>query len=299
MNLDLCRYLCLDEADRMVRAATLRALLCHALLRHCCCRHCRDDAPARMRRKQRQPCSRKAPCALAACLCAAGAVCCDVAVRCSCHASVQVDTGFEEDLREIISFFRGQRQTVMFSATMPDKIRAFAASALVKPVTVNVSRAGAANLSVLQVRCLACRASLRCWRTCVFQFLSGAAKIAVLVYLVLRGTAGSVPSAPAAHTTLHMQEVEYVKAEDKLARLAECLQKTAPPVLVFAEKTRDVDMVHEYLLTRSVNAVAIHGAPSATLPHTHLLCGCLDLLTAACASVLRPPRPAHRRCMAC
>ena len=62
-----------------------------------------------------------------------------------------MDTGFEEDLREIISYFKAQRQTVMFSATMPDKIRAFAASALVQPVTVNVSRAGAANLSVLQV----------------------------------------------------------------------------------------------------------------------------------------------------
>ena len=65
---------------------------------------------------------------------------------------VQVDTGFEEDLREIMSFFKGQRQTAMFSATMPDKIRAFAASALVAPVTVNVSRAGAANLDVTQVR---------------------------------------------------------------------------------------------------------------------------------------------------
>eukprot|EP00892_Ulva_mutabilis_P011492 jgi/Ulvmu1/8715/UM047_0055.1 len=132
MTLDLCRYLCLDEADRMV------------------------------------------------------------------------DTGFEEDLREIISFFRGQRQTAMFSATMPEKIRAFASSALVAPITVNVARAGAANKNVLQ-------------------------------------------------------EVEYVKAEDKLARLEECLQKTAPPVMVFAEKTRDVDMVHEALLLRNVNAAAIHG----------------------------------------
>ena len=67
-------------------------------------------------------------------------------------ACLQVDTGFEEDLREIISYFKAQRQTVMFSATMPDKIRAFAASALVQPVTVNVSRAGAANLSVLLAR---------------------------------------------------------------------------------------------------------------------------------------------------
>ena len=64
---------------------------------------------------------------------------------------VQVDTGFEEDVREIMSFFKGQRQTVMFSATMPDKIRAFAASALIDPITVNVARAGAANLDVTQV----------------------------------------------------------------------------------------------------------------------------------------------------
>lgn len=38
----------------------------------------------------------------------------------------------------------------MFSATMPMKIRAFAESALVDPVTVNVGRAGAANLDVIQ-----------------------------------------------------------------------------------------------------------------------------------------------------
>jgi ATP-dependent RNA helicase DDX41 len=56
-----------------------------------------------------------------------------------------------------------------------------------------------------------------------------------------------------------VQEVEYVKAEDKLARIGEALQKTAPPVIIFAEHTRDVDMVHEYLLTKGVNAVAIHG----------------------------------------
>lgn len=38
----------------------------------------------------------------------------------------------------------------MFSATMPQKILAFAESALVDPVTVNVGRAGAANLDVIQ-----------------------------------------------------------------------------------------------------------------------------------------------------
>ena len=56
-----------------------------------------------------------------------------------------------------------------------------------------------------------------------------------------------------------VQEVEYVKQEAKLVYLLECLQKTAPPVLVFAEKTKDVDDIHEYLLVKGVEAVAVHG----------------------------------------
>lgn len=73
-----------------------------------------------------------------------------------------------------------------------------------------------------------------------------------------------------------VQEVEYVKAEDKLERLEACLQKTAPPVMVFAEKTRDVDMVHEALLLRNINASAIHGAaasfPLRPLPFVRPAC---------------------------
>ncbi|EIE26736.1 P-loop containing nucleoside triphosphate hydrolase protein [Coccomyxa subellipsoidea C-169] len=123
---------------------------------------------------------------------------------CLDEADRMVDMGFEEDIREVLSYFKAQRQTLMFSATMPMKIKAFAESALVDPVTVNVGRAGAANLDVIQ-------------------------------------------------------EVEYVKQEAKLVYLLECLQKTAPPVLVFAEKTADVDDIHEYLLVKGVEAVAVHG----------------------------------------
>jgi hypothetical protein len=36
-------------------------------------------------------------------------------------------------------------------------------------------------------------------------------------------------------------------------------QKTPPPVLVFAENKRDVDSIHEHLLRKNVEAVAIHG----------------------------------------
>lgn len=123
---------------------------------------------------------------------------------CLDEADRMVDLGFEDDLREILSYFKSQRQTLMFSATMPAKIRAFAHSALVDPVTVNVGRSGAANLDVIQ-------------------------------------------------------EVEYVKQEAKLVYLLECLQKTAPPVMVFAENQRDVDDVHEYLLLKGVEAAAVHG----------------------------------------
>jgi ATP-dependent RNA helicase DDX41 len=56
-----------------------------------------------------------------------------------------------------------------------------------------------------------------------------------------------------------LQEVEYVKQEAKIVYLLECLQKTPPPVLIFAEKKQDVDAIHEYLLLKGVEAVAIHG----------------------------------------
>jgi len=115
-----------------------------------------------------------------------------------------IDLGFEEDVRTVFDYFKHQRQTVLFSATMPKKIQEFAMSALVKPVIVNVGRAGAANLDVIQ-------------------------------------------------------EVEYVKSEAKIVYLLECLQKTAPPVLIFAGSVGGVDDIHEYLLLKGVDAVAIHG----------------------------------------
>ncbi|KAG1656000.1 putative ATP-dependent RNA helicase DDX41 [Nymphon striatum] len=123
---------------------------------------------------------------------------------CLDEADRMIDMGFEEDIRTIFSYFKGQRQTLLFSATMPKKIQNFARSALVKPVTVNVGRAGAASSDIIQ-------------------------------------------------------EVEYVKQEAKIVYLLECLQKTPPPVLVFAEKKQDVDSIHEYFLLKGVEAVAIHG----------------------------------------
>lgn len=57
-----------------------------------------------------------------------------------------------------------------------------------------------------------------------------------------------------------IQEVEYVNQEAKIVHLLECIQKTQPPVLIFAEKKQDVDAIHEYLLLKGIEAVAIHGS---------------------------------------
>ena len=123
---------------------------------------------------------------------------------CLDEADRMIDMGFEEDVRTIFSYFRAQRQTLLFSATMPKKIQNFARSALVCPITVNVGRAGAASMNI-------------------------------------------------------RQDVEFVKTEAKIVFILECLQKTPPPVLIFAERKQDVDAIQEYLLLKGVQAVSTHG----------------------------------------
>jgi ATP-dependent RNA helicase DDX41 len=126
---------------------------------------------------------------------------------CFDEADRMIDMGFEEDVRNIMSFFTAQRQTLLFSATMPKKIQNFAKSALVMPVTVNVGRAGAASLDIIQ-------------------------------------------------------QVDYVPPENRILYLLECLQRTPPPVVIFAENKNDVDDIQEFLLSKGVRAVGIHGGKS-------------------------------------
>ncbi|CAN0025973.1 unnamed protein product, partial [Ectocarpus fasciculatus] len=61
-----------------------------------------------------------------------------------------LDMGFDEEVQKIMNHFKQQRQTLLFSATMPQKFQDFAKDVLVKPILVNVGRAGAANLDVIQ-----------------------------------------------------------------------------------------------------------------------------------------------------
>lgn len=84
---------------------------------------------------------------------------------CMDEADRMIDMGFEEDVRAIMSHFKlgfaplpsntsnktqHQRQTLLFSATMPRRIQDFAQQSLTNPILVNVGRAGAANMDVIQ-----------------------------------------------------------------------------------------------------------------------------------------------------
>jgi ATP-dependent RNA helicase RhlE len=64
-----------------------------------------------------------------------------------------LDMGFIHDLRKIVAHVPGDRQTLMFSATMPDPIRRLAADWLRKPVHVQVAREATTPDKVQQSVC--------------------------------------------------------------------------------------------------------------------------------------------------
>merc|ERR1719273_263465 len=61
---------------------------------------------------------------------------------CLDEADRLMDVGFEDDIRDILSFAKHQVQKVFFSATMPQKVRDLASKSMVKPIIINVGRAG-------------------------------------------------------------------------------------------------------------------------------------------------------------
>jgi ATP-dependent RNA helicase DDX41 len=73
-------------------------------------------------------------------------------------------------VHNIIDKFKRPRQTILFSATMPQKFQDFAKNTLVKPLLVNVGRAGAANLDVIQVWLSCCVLCCTVWFVCCARF---------------------------------------------------------------------------------------------------------------------------------
>ena len=70
---------------------------------------------------------------------------------CMDEADRMIDMGFEEDVRTIFSSFSGKRQTLLSSTTILKTFHNCARSAMVRPVTVNEGRAGAAMNFMLEV----------------------------------------------------------------------------------------------------------------------------------------------------
>ncbi|KPL17286.1 MAG: RNA helicase [Bacteroides sp. SM23_62] len=70
------------------------------------------------------------------------------------EADRMLDMGFYEDIHKIISFLPKKRQTLLFSATMPSKIRELAKKALVDPAEINIAMSKPAE-GVLQAAYLA------------------------------------------------------------------------------------------------------------------------------------------------
>lgn len=70
------------------------------------------------------------------------------------EADRMLDMGFYEDIRRIISYLPEKRQTLMFSATMPPKIRELARQVLVNPSEINIAMSKPAD-GVLQAAYLA------------------------------------------------------------------------------------------------------------------------------------------------
>ncbi len=61
------------------------------------------------------------------------------------EADQMLDMGFVPDIRRILTFIPSQRQTLMFSATMPKEIRELASEVLCKPITIQVGNTAPAD----------------------------------------------------------------------------------------------------------------------------------------------------------
>jgi ATP-dependent RNA helicase DDX41 len=122
---------------------------------------------------------------------------------CLDEADRLVNDSFRTELQSILGAFEGPKQTILFSATMPPRVKELATHALKHPITVNVGQAGTANKDITQ-------------------------------------------------TAICVQE------EEKFEALLKVLQRTPPPVLVFANSHSTVDLVYEFLCIKGVEAGCIH-----------------------------------------
>eukprot|EP00879_Flechtneria_rotunda_P021986 GHRR01023187.1.p1 GENE.GHRR01023187.1~~GHRR01023187.1.p1 ORF type:complete len:150 (+),score=47.32 GHRR01023187.1:97-546(+) len=84
------------------------------------------------------------------------------------EADRMFDMGFEQQVRSLLNAVRPDRQTLLFSATLPRKIEALVSDALSNPVRISVGQLGAANQDVQQtVEVLTGVGRMMLWRTSI------------------------------------------------------------------------------------------------------------------------------------
>ncbi|SFV51123.1 DEAD-box ATP-dependent RNA helicase CshA [hydrothermal vent metagenome] len=66
------------------------------------------------------------------------------------EADEMLDMGFLDEIKNIFTFMPDDRQTLMFSATMPKSIRRLAEEILNKPKTISITKAESTNVNILQ-----------------------------------------------------------------------------------------------------------------------------------------------------
>ena len=122
----MCKYLCLDEADRMIGEPAFEEEVRRPLLTTCKLAACDLTTPA--------------------CYLLLPAACCTAQLPTTSYLLLaahhpRLTTRYSppatHQVRNVMDYFTKQRQTLLFSATMPNKIQNFARSALVRPVRAN------------------------------------------------------------------------------------------------------------------------------------------------------------------
>ncbi|SHO81589.1 DEAD-box ATP-dependent RNA helicase CshA [hydrothermal vent metagenome] len=66
------------------------------------------------------------------------------------EADEMLDMGFLDEIKNIFTFFKKDRQTLMFSATMPNAIKRLAQDILIEPITITITKKDSTNKNISQ-----------------------------------------------------------------------------------------------------------------------------------------------------
>ena len=158
------------------------------------------------------------------------------------EADRMLDMGFIRDIRKIVSKLSGERQTLMFSATMPADIRQLADSILKNPVRVQVAAKNAAADTVEQSVYFV---EKRNKPTLLKHFLENSASSRVIVFTRTKHGADKV-ARHLSKSGIKAEAIHGDKTQNARARALVNFKSDRPPVLVatdVAARGLDIDEV--------------------------------------------------------